>query len=171
MLARHDAAIPDSVPLSQRDIFFPERAQEVVLTIALAVASIVFAPLLHALSPVLAILAQTLIACAIVAAAPGYAPPIAIFILLFQNIFVSILSPYIASPSELEFIKGYNFLNCAVMWLATFALYLLRRRDCSPEVNRLMIGSTLVLAAVLVYFVVGFIHDGLAASIDWKSVV
>ena len=170
MLARYDAAIPDSVPLSQRDIF-PARAQEVALTIALAAASIAFAPLLHALSPVLAILAQTLFACAIVAAAPGYAPPIAIFILLFQNIFVSILSPYIASPSELEFIKGYNFLNCAVMWLATFALYVLRRRDCSPEVNRLMIGSTLVLAAVLVYFVAGFIHDGLAASIYLRNIV
>jgi hypothetical protein len=170
MLVRHASSILDSLPPSQRDIF-PARAQEVGLTIVLAAASIAFAPLLHALSPVLAILAQTLVACAIIAAAPGYAPPVAIFILLFQNIFVSILSPYIANPSELEFIKGYNFLNCAVMWLATLGLYVLRRRDRSPEVNRLMIGSTLVLAAVLVYFVAGFIHDGLAASIYLRNIV
>ncbi|MGA9089922.1 MAG: hypothetical protein WB420_12525, partial [Bradyrhizobium sp.] len=87
------------------------QAQEIALTIGLAAASIAFAPLLHALSPVLAIIAQTLVACAIIAALPAHAPPIAIFVLLFQNLFVSILSPYIANPSELEFIKGYNFLN------------------------------------------------------------
>jgi len=170
MLVRHAPGFPDSVALSRRDIV-PARAQEVALTIALAVASIAFAPLLHALSPALAILAQTLVACAIIAAAPGYAPPIAIFILLFQSIFVSILSSYIAGPSELDFIKGYNFLNCAVMWLATFALYVLRRRDRSSSVDRLMIGSTLVLGAVLVYFVAGLLQNGLAASIYLRNIV
>ena len=132
MLARHALAIPNPARLS-KPASGPGQAHDVALTIALATASIAFAPLLHALSPVLAIIAQTLVACAIVAAVPGYAPPIAIFILLFQNLFVSILSPYIASPSELEFIKGYNFLNCTVMWLATFALYVLRRRDRSQS--------------------------------------
>ena len=155
---------------AQRSVL-PERAQDVAITIALAVASIGFAPLLHALSPVLAICALTLVACAIVAAVPGYAPPIAIFVLLFQNIFVSILSPSIASPSELEFVKGYNFLNCAVMWLATFALYVLRRRDRSSQVNRLMIGSTLVLGVVTLYFFAGFLQNGLAASIYFRNIV
>jgi len=170
MLARHAPSIFGSWPASQRDIL-PARAQEVALTIVLAAASIAFAPLLHALSPVLAIIAQTLIACAIIAAAPAYAPPIAIFILLFQSIFVSILSPYIAGPSELEFIKGYNFLNCAVMWLVTVGLYALGRRDRSPEVNRLMTGSTVVLAIVLVYFAAGFGRDALAASIYLRNIV
>jgi hypothetical protein len=170
MLVRHAPSILASLPPGQRDIF-PAPAQEVVLTIVLAAASVAFAPLLHALSPVLAIIAETLIACAIIAAAPGYAPPIAIFVLLFQSIFVSILSPYIAGPSELEFIKGYNFLDCAVMWLVTFGLYVLRRRDRSPEVDRLMAGSTLVLAAALVYFIAGFTHDGLAASIYLRNIV
>lgn len=170
MLVRPAPVFPGSAPLSRRGIV-PARAQEIALTIALAVASIAFAPLLHALSPALAILAQTLVACAIIAAAPGYAPPIAIFILLFQSIFVSILSPYIASPSDLDFVKGYNFLNCAVMWLATFGLYLLRRRDRSAAVNRLMVGSTLVLGVVLVYFVAGLLQNGLAASIYLRNIV
>jgi hypothetical protein len=169
MLVQHAPSIPDSVSPSRHIV--PARAQEVALTLTLAVASIVFAPLLQALSPVLAILGQSFIACAIIAAVPGYAPPIAIFILLFQNIFVSILSPFIASPSELEFIKGYNFLNCAVIWLTTYALYVLRRRDRSSQVNRLMIGSTSVLAVVMVYFAAGFAHDGLAASIYLRNIV
>ena len=170
MLARNALAILDSVRPNERELV-PAQAHDVVLTIALATASIAFAPLLHALSPLLAILAQTLVACAIVAAAPGHAPPIAIFILLFQTLFVSILSPYIASPSELEFIKGYNFLNCAVMWLATFALYVLQRRDRSPEVNRLMIGSTFVLGVVMLYFFAGFLQNGLAATIYLRNIV
>jgi hypothetical protein len=170
MLAPQALGIPDPVRLNEHELV-PAQAQDVALTIALATASIAFAPLLHGVSPVLAIVVQTFIALAIIAAAPGYAPPIAIFVLLFQNLFVSILSPYIASPSELEFIKGYNFLNCAVMWLATFALYVLRRRDRSPEVNRLMIGSTFVLSVTLLYFLAGFLQNGLAASIYLRNIV
>jgi hypothetical protein len=170
MLARQLPAIPDLFALNRREPV-SRQAQEIALTIGLAAASIAFAPLLHALSPVLAIVAQTLVACAIIAALPAHAPPIAIFILLFQNLFVSILSPYIANPSELEFIKGYNFLNCAVMWSATFALYVFRQRDRSPEVNRLMMGSTLVLGVVIVYFLAGFLENGMAAAIYLRNIV
>jgi hypothetical protein len=170
MRVPHALAIPDSVRLNQSGPASGQ-AHEVALTIGLAAASIAFAPLLHALSPLLAIPTQALIACAIVAAAPAYAPPIAIFILLFQTLFVSILSSYIASPSELEFIKGYNFLNCAVMWLATYALYIFKRRDRSPQVNRLMIGSTLVLGVVMLYFFAGVFENGLAASIYLRNIV
>src|ERR1700716_3939055 len=135
--------IPHPVQSDPRPIA-PERIQDVAIILALAAASIAFAPLLHALSPALAIGTLTLTACAIVAAVPSCAPAIAIFVLLFQNLFVSISSPYIADPSALDFIKGYNFLNCSVMWLATFALYVTRRRDHSHQINRLLIASTCV---------------------------
>jgi hypothetical protein len=156
---------------SERRPIVPERVQDVVITLALATASIAFAPLLHALSPALTIAALTLTACAIVAAVPNYAPAIAIFALLFQNLFVSILSPYIADPSALDFIKGYNFLNCSVMWLVTSALYVARRRDHSRQVNRLMIASTGVLGVVLLYFAIGFLQNGVAATIYLRNIV
>jgi hypothetical protein len=57
----------------------------------LRAASIAFAPMLHAVSPIPAISVEILIGCAIVAVVPAYAPSIAIFILFFQNLFVSIL--------------------------------------------------------------------------------
>jgi hypothetical protein len=57
----------------------------------LRAASIAFASMLHAVSPILAISVETLIGCATVAVVPAYAPSIAIFILFFQNLFVSIL--------------------------------------------------------------------------------
>ena len=144
---------------------------DVLLTIGVAAGSIAFAPLLHVASPILAISVETLIACAIAVAAPAYAPAIAIFILFFQNLFVSILSPYIADPSQLEFIKGYNFLSCSVMWLTTLALYGLRWRNYPAEVHRLMAWGMFALGMVGVYFLVGFGQDPVAASVYLRNIV
>jgi hypothetical protein len=149
----------------------PERMQDVAITLVLATASIAFAPVLHGLSPLLAIAALTLIACAVVMATPAHAPAIGIFVLLFQNLFVSILSPLIADNSSLDFIKGYNFLACSVMWLVTLLLYVARQRDNSPEVNRLMIASTCALGAVGLYFIFGFLQNGFAAVVYLRNIV
>jgi hypothetical protein len=142
----------------------------VLAAVAAAVGSIVFAPLLHAVSPLLAIAVEALVAVATVAAAPAYAPLIAAFILLFQNLFVSILSPYIASPSDLEFIKGYNFLGCSVMWLTTVGLYMLGMRHCSPEVDRLMRWGMGVLAVVMFYFAIGVTQNAMSAAIYLRNI-
>ena len=75
------------------------------------------------------------------------------------------------NPSELEFIKGYNFLACSVMWLTTLALYVLGKRNHSTEVNRIMGWGMLTLAMVMLYFVIGFLHNGLAASIYLRNIV
>jgi hypothetical protein len=143
----------------------------IVLVFSLGIASVAFAPLLHTLSPVLAIAVQSLLAIAIALVAPAYAPPIAIFGLLFQNLFVSIMSPIIGGASELEFIKGYNFLACAVMWAALVAGYLLRWRSAPAEVTRLMFGGAGVLLVVGIYFAIGFLQDPLAATIYLRNVV
>lgn len=149
----------------------PMPAGDVLPAICLAVVSIAFAPILHASSPALAIGVEALIGLSIVLALPAYAPSIAIFVLLFQNLFVSILSPYLSSPSELEFVKGYNFLLCSVMWLGTLALYLLRRRNHCQEINRIMWWGIIVLATVMLYFVIGFLQNPLAASIYLRNIV
>src|SRR3954453_4604221 len=165
----------DSLTLFNRVLISGERAaapiHDVGLTIGVAAGSIAFAPLLHVASPILAISVETLIACAIAVAAPAYAPAIAIFILFFQNLFVSILSPYIADPSQVEFIKGYNFLSCSVMWLTTLALYGLRWKDYPAEVHRLMAWGMFVLGMVGVYFLIGFGQDPVAASVYLRNIV
>ena len=149
----------------------PLPATDVIPAICLAVVSIAFAPILHVSSPALAIGVEALIGFSIVLALPAYAPSIAIFVLLFQNLFVSVLSSYLSSPSELEFVKGYNFLLCSVMWLGTLALYLLRRRNHSNEVNRIMWWGIIALATVMLYFVIGFVQNPLAASIYLRNIV
>lgn len=144
---------------------------EAVPAIGLAVVSIGFAPLLHVASPVLAIAVETLIGFAIVLAAPMHAPVIAIFVLLFQNLFVSLLSPLVPTASELDFIKGYNFLVCSVMWLVSFALYLLGRGTASAEVDRIMRWGIVTLAVAGLYFAIGFGQDGRAASAYLRNIV
>jgi hypothetical protein len=169
MRVRDSLALLNPVPITGERTTAP--IHDVSLTIAVATGSIAFVPLLHVASPILAISVETMVACAIAVAAPAYASSIAIFILFFQNLFVSILSPYIADPSQLEFIKGYNFLSCSVMWLATLALYWFRRKDYSIEVNRLMSWGIFTLGVVGVYFVIGFVQNGLAASIYLRNIV
>jgi hypothetical protein len=144
---------------------------EIGLVLLLGVVSVAFAPLLHTASPILAIVVQSLIACTIVIALPGYATPVAIFTLMFQNILVSIMSPVISSPSELEFIKGYNFLGCAVMWATAVTTWLFRWRAAPSEVTKLMIAGAAVMAIIGVYFLIGFAQDQLPAVIYLRNVV
>jgi hypothetical protein len=151
--------------------YLPAPWREVIPTICIAVASIAFAPVLHVASPILAIAVETLLGIAIVVAVPTYAPAIAIFVLFFQNLFVSILSSFVSSPSELDFIKGYNFLVCSVMWLATLAFYVLNQRPYSTEVNRIMRWSIFALATVGLYFAFGLTQNGQAASIYLRNIV
>ena len=158
---------PMRLAIAERPTFIAD----VIPAVCLGAASIAFAPLLHVVSPALAIGVETLIGVAIIMAAPAYAPSIAVFVLLFQNLFVSILSSYLSSPSELEFVKGYNFLLCSVMWLATLVLYLLRQRNHSAEVNRIMWWGIATLAVVMLYFAMGFVHNALASAIYLRNIV
>lgn len=149
----------------------PPAWREPVATLCIAVATIGFAPVLHLANPALAIAVEVLIGIAIVLAVPTYAPAIAIFVLFFQNLFVSMLSPLVPLPSDLDFIKGYNFLVCSVMWLATFALYMLGQRKQSAEVSQIMRWGVVTLAVVSLYFAIGFGQNGQAAAVYLRNIV
>ncbi|MDD1535740.1 MULTISPECIES: hypothetical protein [unclassified Bradyrhizobium] len=149
----------------------PPAWRELVLIFGLATATIGSAPILHLANPILAIAVEVLVGIAIVVAVPSYAPAIAIFVLFFQNLFVSILSPLVPLPSDLDFIKGYNFLVCSVMWLATFGLYVLGQRNQSEEVNRIMRWGVVTLAVVSLYFAIGFSQDGQPAAVYLRNIV
>ncbi|MCC8983924.1 hypothetical protein H8A92_34870 [Bradyrhizobium sp. 10BB] len=148
----------------------PMLAGDLVPALGIAVASIAFAPIMQAANAGLAIIVESLIGCAIVLAAPAYAPSIAVFIIFFQNLFVSILSSYIATEQEMDFVKGYNFLICAVMWLVTLALYLLRERRHSAEIDRIMRWGLMTLAVVGAYFLLGATQDAHASLVYLRNI-
>ena len=155
----------------QAGIAGPSPLREVIPTLCIAIATIGFVPVLHVASPVLSLTVEVLIAIAIIVTVPTYAPAIAIFILFFQNLFVSILSPLVPAPSDLDFIKGYNFLVCSVMWLTTFGLYVFGQRNRSAEVNQIMRWGVVTLAVVALYFAIGFVQDGQAATVYLRNIV
>ncbi|QFI73119.1 hypothetical protein F8237_12350 [Bradyrhizobium betae] len=156
---------------AQAGTFEPSPLRDLVPTLLIAVATIGFVPVLHVASPVLSLTVEVLVAIAIVLAVPTYAPLIAIFVLFFQNLFVSILSPLVSIPSDLDFIKGYNFLVCSVMWLTTFGLYVFGQRNQSAEIVRLMRWGVVTLAVVGLYFAIGFVQDGQPASVYLRNIV
>ncbi len=145
--------------------------RELAATFCIATATIGCAPILHLANPALGIVVEVFVGIAIVLAVPTYTPAIAIFVLFFQNLFVSILSPLVPLPSDLDFIKGYNFLVCSVMWLATFGLYVLGQRNQSAEVNRIMRWGVVTLAVVSLYFAIGFVQDGQPAAVYLRNIV
>ncbi|MBH5371928.1 hypothetical protein [Bradyrhizobium glycinis] len=149
----------------------PPAWRELAATFCIAIAAIGSAPVLHLANPALAITIEVLIGIAIVVAVPTCAPAVAIFVLFFQNLFVSVLSPLVPLPSDLDFIKGYNFLVCSVMWLATLALYVLGQRNQSAEVNRIMRWGVITLAVVSLYFAIGFVQDGQPAAVYLRNIV
>ncbi|WP_349631617.1 hypothetical protein [Bradyrhizobium tropiciagri] len=148
----------------------PLIAGDVIPALAIALASIAFAPILQVANSGLAIVVESLVGCAIVLAAPAYAPSVAIFIIFFQNLFVSILSSYFTNEADLEFVKGYNFLVCAVMWLVTMVLYLMRERDRSAEIEQIMKWGMITLATVTVYCALGATQDARAAIVYLRNI-
>lgn len=153
-----------------KGIGIPAAWTDAAIVLAAAVVPVALAPLLHSVSLYLAIGVLSIFACGVVAVIPAYAPVVAIVGLLFQNIFVSLWSP-VLDPAAVEFIKGYNFLVCAVMWLATLALFILGQRDRSPPTVRLMGMSSIALGAVLLYFVLGAFANPMAATIYLRNIV
>jgi hypothetical protein len=137
---------------------------------AVGIASTGFVPLMHGLNPALAILVEILLAFAIMVAVPAYAPLVAIFVLLFQNLFVSIFSPII-EISQLEIIKGYNFLVCAVMWATATTVFLFRYSLAAPAVKRFMMYGFAVFAVIGGYYLIGLTQDALAATIYLRNIV
>ncbi|PZA13187.1 hypothetical protein DNX69_02055 [Rhodopseudomonas palustris] len=160
--ARSDAMPNADVPLAG------EPLGRILLTFVVALTATACSPLLHVASPMLAITVETLVAIAIAIAMPAQGPVIAIFLMMFQNVFVSLFSPLVTEPSELEFLKGYNFLICAVLWLVAFARAAVSRR--SPMLNRLLLTSTAVLAVMGVYFVIGLTREPKAAAIYLRNI-
>lgn len=144
---------------------------QAVMTIVIALVSIAAAPILNTVSPILAGAVLSLVGIAVARGMPGQAPFFAIFWLLFQNIFISLSSPLIPAPEDLEIIKGYNFLLCAVMWLTMTASYVLELHKSATDIRRLMTISWIAIASIVVYFVIGFPSAGTAAVIYLRNII
>ena len=138
---------------------------------AVAVGAMAFSPLLNVMGAPFAVGVLSLVAVAIASVVPAWMPSIAVIVLLFQNVFVSIFSPLIPDPATLDFIKGYNFLICSVFWLTTFFYFLMGQRNQSAPVRRLMLHGNVVISLVSLYFAYGYLQNGFAAAVYLRNII
>jgi len=89
---------------------------------------------------------------------------------LFQNVAVSLVTPWISGPAEFNTIRGYNFLTTGVMWLVLSASYWSGERDRNSTSRRLMIGTSGILGLIVLYFLIGAIADARSAAIYLRNV-
>jgi len=89
---------------------------------------------------------------------------------IFQNLFVSLVSPNFADSVDLEPLKSYNFVTTIVLWLSVAIGYALDYRSHSPFVRRLIVASAGVLAIVGVYFVAGLAINPRNAAVYLRNI-
>lgn len=113
--------------------------------------------------------------CAVLAAlaanyVPGAVPTILLCGFLFQNLFVSLASPAFASPDEFNAARGYNFVATLTVWAVLSAAYWTGPRERRSTFDRLMLGTSAILALVAVYFALGAATDVKNAAIYLRNI-
>ena len=102
--------------------------------------------------------------------APAAVPATLLASFLFQNLFVSLVSPWIAGPGEFNTIRGYNFLTTVAMWLVLSAFFWTGRPDLRSTAGRLMLATSAVFAFIVLYFMVGAISSPTSAAIYLRNI-
>jgi hypothetical protein len=102
-------------------------------------------------------------------AAPAL-PAVLIFSYLFQNLFVSFVSPEIVDLSEFKAIRGYNFLLTVTTWLVVVLRYWFDRATFDRRFRALMNVSFVALGLVGIYFIIGLPSDPTNAAIYLRNI-
>ncbi|SNY90878.1 hypothetical protein SAMN04515647_1055 [Cohaesibacter sp. ES.047] len=143
----------------------------VFFTLLLCLAITVIPISAHFVSPILAIFCQFLLATGVALFFPAMAPMIVVFSLVFQNMFVSIFSGYIAGLEDYNFVRGYNFLTMMILWIWIFGTYALNWRQYGRPVNRIMLVCLFGFALIGLYLLVGMAKNPAGAIIYLRNVI
>lgn len=134
-------------------------------------AFIVAVPLIgHIVSPVLGILLAFVLVSATAILMPGMTLIVILFSFMFQNLIVSLLSGYIASDTEFDMIRAYNFFTVCITWLTVAVLTCTRYRPLPTMLVRFLKWTMIALVLVGLYFVLGFTLYGMAAVVNLRNV-
>lgn len=125
----------------------------------------------HLLSPLIAIPLAALLSAFVANYAPRTAVVSVIVALLFQNLFVSLVSEYLSGPDEFKIIRGYNFIILVMVWVTIAAGYLTRLRGANRSIDKLMNVTSCVMGIVFIYFLFGFIQNPTPAVIYLRNIV
>ena len=149
----------------------PSAAATVAATLVLASAVIGLPVVAQLVSPLLALPLAVGLAFVLANHLPRFVPAVVIFATMFQNTFVSMLSPWIPDPDAFNFIRGYTFLITVVCWLVLVAAFLKRPADHGPVARRIVGRGIVLLMIVGAFAAFGLVKNGSGAVIYTRNIV
>ena len=100
----------------------------------------------------------------------GAIAPIVIIVgFIFQNLFVSLLSPLVA-PSDFTAIRSYNFIISVCIWAVCAGHYVVTWRDFPPPLKNLINASGIATAICVVYLGIGMVSDATTALVYFRNI-
>jgi len=102
-------------------------------------------------------------------AAPAL-PTALIFAYLFQNLFVALVSPQLEDLSAFNSARAYNFILSAVAWIVLSSSYWMRRERFDRRFRLIMNVTTVALAFIGIYFVVGMASNPASAAVYLRNI-
>ncbi|GLS51918.1 hypothetical protein GCM10007886_01000 [Methylobacterium gregans] len=157
------------MPQERRTV--PRAVLEHALFLTIAVALVGVPIVAHLASPAAAIAlcaAGSVVAAVYVRAA---IPALLIVAFQFQNLFVSLVSPWLADTPAFNAARGYNFIITASVWLWIIGGYCLAPRARSRQLDALLWPSVLALGVIGLYFGLGLARDPYAAVVYLRNAV
>ena len=148
----------------------PSSISLALVTLTLAVLVIGLPILAHLVSSAIGIAICLFIGALIANFAAPMLPSVLIFSYLFQNLFVSLVSPQIAELSDFNTIRGYNFLLTAAAWLMIIIHYWNNRASFDRGFRAAMNVSFWALGLVALYFMIGLQIDPMSTVIYLRNI-
>jgi len=143
------------------------------LTVTIAIAAIVtMAPVAaHGVHAGLGIVTALLLTAAVAWRLPQVALVAVLFSFLFQNLFVSLMSGFVRSETDFDIIRAYNFLILCVTWLVVVGTFLAHWRRRVRAVDPYVKVSVALMAIIGLYFMAGFVFNGMTAVVYLRNIV
>ena len=135
-----------------------------------ALALVAFPVVAHTVSPVLAIASLVALMTLSYVLSPSLALTAVLFGGLFQNFFVSLVSPLLSAGTEFDIVRGYNFQILMMVWGLAVLDYLYHWRRDDHETNRLIYWTSAALALIVVYLLLGALEAPIPAFIYLRNV-
>jgi hypothetical protein len=148
----------------------PAVVAQAVATLALATVATLFPLIAHFSGQPIGLAACVLLGALIANFATATVPTVLIFSYLFQNLFVSILSPHIAVLDDFNAIRGYNFVLTASIWMVVAAHYWTSRRRFDRRFITLMNVGFFALGVIGFYFALGLLGNPRGAAVYLRNV-
>lgn len=143
---------------------------QTVAALALAAVATFFPLIAHFSGQAIGLVTCGLLGVLIANFATATVPTVLIFSYLFQNLFVSLLSPHIGTLQDFNAIRAYNFVLTASIWMVVAAHYWTSRQPFDRRFHKLMHVCFLALGVVGFYFVLGLAGNPSGAAVYLRNI-